>query len=104
MRINQYCPCYTKSLKLTERPSIAMLTCQLELCLNHVGKMSAYNGNLDINLDRAQSPNAMMDVAIDEKRNKYMNHIFQSGLSGARHTKHFGENAGPPEQYTPCML
>jgi hypothetical protein len=55
MKTAQSCPCYVKSVKLMQQPTIVQLTQQLEMCSSQIGQIAYYMGNLDLNLVRESS-------------------------------------------------
>lgn len=60
IQVARSCPCYVKSVKFLERPSVARLLQQLELCVGHLTELAEHTGNLDVDLGQVvmNAPNA----------------------------------------------
>merc|ERR1712224_1122337 len=50
MKVAQHCPCYVKSLKLADHPTMRQLTQQLDLCTHQLPSIAYHTGNLDLEL------------------------------------------------------
>merc|ERR1711924_277368 len=48
--VAQCCPCYVKTLRLLDKPSMTQLAQQLELCYQHFSGVCYYYGNLDVDV------------------------------------------------------
>jgi hypothetical protein len=56
MQVAQWCPCYVKSLKLSERPTMFAVHQQLQLCLRHLPHIVYHIGNLQLDFRQMMSP------------------------------------------------
>jgi len=50
MKVAQNCPCYVKSLRLMERPTLTQLAQQLQVFSTHLPLIASHAGNLDVDL------------------------------------------------------